>query len=80
MLLPISRVEDPAQDLSIAKANRHKFVWEALALPKRRDVRRMYTSHSENTMQCPSFQTKEGNACSVSGASGTETLCDAVRF
>ncbi len=43
VLLLISRAEDPAQDLSIAKANRHEFVWEAVPLPMRRDVRLMYT-------------------------------------
>ncbi len=32
ILLLISRAEDPAQDLSIAKANRHKSIWEAVAL------------------------------------------------
>ncbi len=75
-LLLISRVEDPVQDLSIAKANRHKLVWEALALSNRRDVRLMYTQHSENTRQCPSYQAKEDNGCNVCGASCTETLCE----
>ncbi len=68
--------EDPVQDLSIAKANRHKFVWEALALPRRRDVRRMYTQHSEHTRQCPSYQAKEDSGCNVCSASCTETSCE----